>query len=464
VIGGIVALAGALAFTHAPGIAVARPGVAPHVVYAYGYAPAWNATGRRIAFVLRGDVWAIDGDGTGIAQLTRTTATEADPVWSPDGRALAFERDGGVYTISADGSHEKLVTKDGADPAWSPDGNRIAFARAGDLFSIRLDKRITLPLTQTPETEAQPSWSPDGRRIVYADETGIHLLDVAKGTRSLVTATPGDAAPVFSPNGHQVAFERSGSIWTIAGDGTGQRRLATGRDPSWQPIPRTQERLPDVTERPPTSLRLSLSGGRWQLGFTTAVDNVGDGPFVVVGRRPAGSPTMVAAQRVTIAPGRYRTYPEVGQLHYQDVGNHHHWHFQPYERYELRTLDGTVVVRDHKQGFCLADHYGRAPGIAHAAPVFLGNCAWGDPRATALVEGTSVGYTDIYPAYFHGQSIDITGVPAGQYLLVNRVNPFLRFRELRYDNNAATLAIRLRWAGGQPRLSVLRACRALSCR
>ena len=88
----------------------------------------------------------------------------------------------------------------------------------------------------------------------------------------------------------------------------------------------------------------------------------------------------------------------------------------------------------------------RAPGVPHGPPAFLDNCAFGNPRATSLVEGTSVGYTDIYPAYFHGQSIDITRVPAGQYLLVNRVNPFLRFHELRYDNNAAALAVRLRWA------------------
>jgi hypothetical protein len=463
VIAGIVALAGAVVFTQSPGIAVARPGVAPHQVYAYGRAPAWTADGRRLAFVLRGDVWAMDADGTHLARLTRTPELEDEPAWAPDGRSLAFEREEAIWTIAADGSRERRVVAEGAQPAWSPDATRIAFARGGDLLSLRLVSRTTVPLTETFETEEAPAWSPDARRIVYADETGIHQLDVGSGARSLVTAEPGDADPVFSPTGRGVAFERGGSIWTVAGDGSGERRLATGRAPSWQPLPRVRERLPDVVERPPTSLRLSNSSGRWLLGFTTAVDNVGEGAFVVVGRRPPGAAAMVAAQRVTLGSGRYRLYPKVGLLHYQDVGVHHHWHFQPYERYELRSRDGEVVVRDHKQGFCLADHYGRAPGIPPRPPVFLGNCAWGDPRATTLVEGTSVGYTDIYPAYFHGQSVDITGVPAGRYLLVNRVNPLLRFRELRYDNNAATLAIRLRWVDGSPKLSVLRACRATVC-
>jgi hypothetical protein len=466
VIAGIVALAGAIAFTQSPGIAVAREGLAPHRVYAYGFAPAWTTDGRRLAIVFRGDVWAIDADGTHGAPLTRSEAREDDPAWAPDGRELAYEREGGIWLVRADGAGAHRVVANGADPAWSPDGTRIAFARGGDLFSIRLDNRTTRRLTETVETEAAPAWSPDGRRIAYADDTGVHLLGVASGSRSRVTAEPGDAEPAWSPDGRRLAFERAGAIWLVAGDGTGRHRLASGRDPAWQPLPRRPELLPDVVERPPNNLRLSLTRGRWLLGFTTAVDNVGDGPFVVVGRRPPGSPTMQASQRVALSPGRYRVYPKVGLLHYQNVGNHHHWHFQPYERYELRTLDGTVVVRDHKQGFCLADHYGVARGIPHRAPVFLDNCAWENPAATSLVEGTSVGYTDIYPAYFHGQSLDVTGVPPGRYLLVNRVNPFLRFRELRYDNDAASLAITLSWPNGRsspPRIDVLRACRAVRC-
>lgn len=462
-IAAVVALAGAVAFTQSPGIAVARPGLVPHRVYAYGFAPAWTVDGRRLAIVFRGDVWAIDGDGAHAARLTLSETPESDPAWSPDGRRVAYEREGGIWTVAADGSGARRIIGDGADPSWSPDGTRIAFARQGDLFRLRLDSRTTVRLTETAEIEAAPAWSPDARRIAYADETGIHLIGVASGARSRVTEQPADARPAWSPDGRRIAFERAGSIWLVGGDGTGQRRLATGRDPSWQPRPRKPELLPDVVERPPTSLRISSSGGRFLLGFTTAVDNVGDGPFVVVGRRPAGSKTMQASQRVTLSPGRYRSYPEVGLLHYQNVGNHHHWHFQPYERYELRSLDGTVLVRDHKQGFCLADHYGVAPGVPRRPPVFLDNCAWGNPTARYLVEGTSVGYTDIYPAYFHGQSLDITGIPAGQYLLVNRVNPYLRFRELRYDNDAATLVIRLAWPGRTPKISVLRACRATRC-
>ena len=83
-----------------------------------------------------------------------------------------------------------------------------------------------------------------------------------------------------------------------------------------------------------------------------------------------------------------------------------------FDSFELRTLDGRTLVRDRKSGFCLADHWGAAPGrYPGRHPVFLGDCDQFHPEATHVLMGTSPGYTDRYPAFFHGQNIDITGVP-----------------------------------------------------
>ena len=49
------------------------------------------------------------------------------------------------------------------------------------------------------------------------------------------------------------------------------------------------------------------------------------------------------------------------------------------------------------------------------------------------MQGTSVGFTDRYPAFFHGQNVEITHVPPGDYVLVHRANPNLYLRELRYE-------------------------------
>jgi hypothetical protein len=92
------------------------------------------------------------------------------------------------------------------------------------------------------------------------------------------------------------------------------------------------------------------------------------------------------------------------------------------------------------------------------APVFTSNCGQHEPQKLAVSEGTSVGYTDRYPAFFHGQNLDITHVRAGTYVLVHRTNPKLVVHELRYENNAASVRIRLTRPGGVPAVKVLQIC------
>jgi hypothetical protein len=131
---------------------------------------------------------------------------------------------------------------------------------------------------------------------------------------------------------------------------------------------------------------------------------------------------------------------------------------------ELRTAgDFAVRLRDHKSGFCIADHYGTAIGVPHGPPRFLGSCAQFNPRARFVEEGASVGYTDRYPAFFHGQQLDITGVAAGAYWLVHRANPDFHLRETRYDDNVASTLIRLTWRNGTPSVTTLRTCSKERC-
>jgi hypothetical protein len=46
------------------------------------------------------------------------------------------------------------------------------------------------------------------------------------------------------------------------------------------------------------------------------------------------------------------------------------------------------------------------------------------------------------------------------YDLVHRVNASMQLRELRYDNDAASVRLRLRYVAGSPRVTVLRSCTA----
>ena len=105
-----------------------------------------------------------------------------------------------------------------------------------------------------------------------------------------------------------------------------------------------------------------------------------------------------------------------------------HWHLSPYQAYELHSIsddDGRCAATG-KSGFCLLDRWGHAirrPGIVPGPPRFVGDCAARQPDARRVDEGSSVGYTDRYPGFFHGQDIDITGLDPGLYVLVHRANP-----------------------------------------
>ena len=97
------------------------------------------------------------------------------------------------------------------------------------------------------------------------------------------------------------------------------------------------------------------------------------------------------------------------------------------------------------------------PDVARNAGRFVA-AAKRNPRALRVVEGTSLGFMDRYPAFFHGQNDDITGLPAGDYDLVHRVNADLALEELRYENDAASVRLRLAWRQGRPHVVVLRRC------
>jgi hypothetical protein len=203
--------------------------------------------------------------------------------------------------------------------------------------------------------------------------------------------------------------------------------------------------LPDLDQAPPLGLSVVPRHGRLLLVFGSAVDNVGPGELVVVGRREGR--TMRTWQ---VVGGR--RYPLSVRLRYVRSETHEHWHFPDFERYELRRLDGTLVGRDRKTGFCLRDAY--ETRALNRRPVWTSECRRGRPNARTVRQGISVGFGDDYVPQKEGQAIDVTGVRPGRYVLVHRANPDHVLRERSYANNAASALIAL---NGR-RVTILRRC------
>ena len=224
-----------------------------------------------------------------------------------------------------------------------------------------------------------------------------------------------------------------------------------------------RELLPDLDQAPPSAISVLERDGRERLLFLSAVENVGAGPLVVSGRRDADERDMRASQLVRRFDGSTATVPLRARLRFVVSETHRHWHLLGFETYELRTVDGQTLGRDHKTGFCLGDRYDasvstRLPGEPVRA-FWTQECGRGQTERRRILEGISPGFGDDYVPLLEGQFIDVTGLAPGRYVVVHRVNSDRDIRESGYANNAASALLELvRDSDGKPSISVLRTC------
>lgn len=427
---------------------------------------AFSPDGTLLAFVRDGDLWLANGDGTGRRRLARTPdVLEWGPSWLPDGSAIVYSAQ------AADGSRQVRVFRlptgpsrklaDGTAAAVSPQG-RLAYVAGGRIVVGGRPWDDAVAFAQV----ADLAWSPDGSTLAYSATdatTGVASIVVDDGTTQ--TFGPAGTSPVWSPDGTRIAFRTAGGLRSMAPDASDVQPAGTGTPVDWKVVPTGAVVWPNLVERPPSGLTIQRAhDGHWLLGFTSMVDNRGPGVLWIEGSRAPGANVMQVRQVLRLRGGGTRVDAPSGELRYVVAPPHYHWHMLGFVHAELRTAgDFGLRLRDHKSGFCIADHYGTAVGIPHGPPRFLGNCEQFDPRATHVEEGASVGYTDRYPAFFHGQQLDITGLKAGRYWLVHVANQDFHLRELRYDDNTASALIRLTWRGGKPHVTTLRTCMLARC-
>jgi hypothetical protein len=441
---------------------------------------AYSPDGTLVAFVRDGDLWLANADGSGERRLASTpNVEESSPSWLPSGEAI-------VYTTSQDDRRQIHVVQLPTGPskriaASSTEEYDATVSRQGRLAFVSTRSGVpavyvaqangfgatafdtTAPVTPFADLH-DLAWSPDGTTLAYSadQQDATRVIVVDDGTTQ--TLLPLGESPVWSPTGTRIVFASETGLASIAPDGTDLRTLGAGKPLDWETVPVGAPKFPNLVQRPPSGLVVAGSSGHWSLGFTSMVDNRGPGIVWIRGTRKAGAHVMQVRQLIQLGAGGARVDPYSGELHYVVAPPHYHWHFLGFDHYELRSAkDFKLRVRDYKSGFCIADHWGHAIGVPHGPPRFLDNCEQFHPEARFVEEGSSVGYTDRYPAFFHGQQLNISHLPAGRYWLVHRANEDFHLREARYDDNAASVLIRVTWRSGMPTVTTVRTCLRERC-
>jgi Lysyl oxidase len=221
----------------------------------------------------------------------------------------------------------------------------------------------------------------------------------------------------------------------------------TGEDPCAGPKA-VHLLCPNLRIGPPSDLYVERSGGRTLLRATSDVRSRGLGPMELHGNRN-GPRSMRVNQRIYRAGGGHIDVPTKASLHFTDVGGYFggsYWKVHQLAHFELWSVDGhhrllRRVRSGPKLNYCLRDLERTRPGKRSPSHFHYPGCNQ-DPYQDSITLGTSVGWSDIYPADYDKQWIPVGGLH-GCFAFVMTVDPNGLLYESNENDNTSRRLVRL---------------------
>jgi dipeptidyl aminopeptidase/acylaminoacyl peptidase len=280
VVGGVLFLGPWRPATNVAAPPTASPPTSPSAATATSSPALPPVTGLPGTFVFRrddgqdGNVFLMQPDRSGLAQLTTGPTLDSAPALSPDGTRVAFERSDAagaadIWVVNADGTKEMAVTRTDQFedwPSWSPDGTRLMFTRAsmeGGHGISEIVIRTISPTAQLEPPEADtvvfrhegsagasailsPTWSPDGSLVAFVSdldgESQLYTIGVDGSNLRKLTTAGATSRPAWSPDSSTIAYQVNridGCVWLVGATGDHSRAVAgdhcTDGPVAWSP-------------------------------------------------------------------------------------------------------------------------------------------------------------------------------------------------------------------------------------
>jgi hypothetical protein len=209
---------------------------------------------------------------------------------------------------------------------------------------------------------------------------------------------------------------------------------------------------PDLRIGTPSEMYVSTYEGKTVLHATSDVQSRGRGPMEVRGQRD-GPKAMKVTQRIYKVGGGHITVRTDASLRFTDVGEYFggsYWKVHQLARFELRKVGadgalGPVLRTSPKLNYCLRDLERTRPGKRSPRTRHYPGCNQ-DRSIRRDVLGTSVGWSDIYPADYDKQYIDVSGL-RGCFVFGMTVDPKGLLFESNENDNSSHRRVRLPFTG-----------------
>jgi hypothetical protein len=248
-----------------------------------------------------------------------------------------------------------------------------------------------------------------------------------------------------------IAVTAAGALFAIGGPAQSYDQASPATQAA-EPNPCTgpnaaKLRCPDLQMRRPYDMTVQRTPrGHVLLRATSAIKSRGRGPIELHGIRTEKR-EMRVRQRIYRVDGSHLGLRSKGELYFYFIpGQGRYWKFANAARFELWSVDSRghrkrLVRTGPKLHYCFRDLFKTSGGRHSPKRRLYPGCSQ-DSGKRRVTLGTSVGWSDVYPAGYHEQWIDVTGLH-GCFAYVHRADPKNLIFESNEGNNDSQRIVRL---------------------